>query len=1260
VVFLYLLQINQMKKIYLPLLLLFFSFCSAQNQTVFKDPGYQSPKLTYTNYELANGGGASAILIKSVKRQTDGKLLIGGVFTNYDGNPVSGLVRLNEDGSIDTTFYFINQNLEVASIENILIQTDGKILILVTYSGIQKKLIRLLPNGDRDTTYTEAAFGENGGQISCEIQTDNKVVLAVSGASQINGVSNNGLIRLNTNGTVDAGFNSPFEYCQGWVNATFMDLKIDSNGKIIVIGDELYFPNCIKKTIACLNANGTEDTTFVPSAEVAVSTNYLTKISLLSDNKIMIIGTLPGLTGQNGGMCIVKLNLNGTIDANFNYHVVQSQDYVYGMAVQPDDKLIVSVKSNSLYNGSSVKEVFRINTTDGSIDAAFDLGPAFVETLGHTVSGTLYVKPNGNILASGDFTVSGNQSSGLIEVNPSGTLNANFNIGTGFKGNGYVNKIQEVGSGKILIAGAFDTVDGIVKRGIARLNADGTLDATFNSGGEGFGLNSIIRTYAIQADGKIIVGGKFNSYNGLPNINLIRLNADGSIDTSFAPVTEFYSSYIQGFVNPMVNSIAIQNDNKIVIAGAFVIFNGVSKKNILRLNADGTLDTTFNTGVGFNTEVVYMQLQSDQKIVVAGTFTSYNNVAVASKFIRLNTNGTKDNSFNPVGYTYSPKKFQVLSNGKILAVRLQFTQGGRVEVLEKLNPDGSVAPGFAFNMEYSNVLDFCVQPDDKILVASSSYYNVLKKISRFNDDGTVDTGFDVGLGVSKNNAVDFAYGYLSYAASMYEIDGEGNAKSLFLQNDGKILVGGYFTHFNNETAVGTTRLLNVVSYNVKGQNKLDQNINGCDSADLPFANLKFNVLGAGTTFNYIGNQAGNYNIGTIAGSYSITPVFENPTYFTASPSSVTVNFPTQTSPQLQNFCITPNSVHADLEVTLLPLTVARPGFDAMYKMVYKNKGNQLESGTINLVFNDAVLDLVSATPTTSSQSLNNLNWSFSNLNPFETREILFTLNLNTPTETPSVNSGFVLNYTASVSSAFTDDLPADNTITLSQIVLNSLDPNDKKCLEGTNIALSKVGDYVHYMIRFENSGNFAAQNVSVRDVIDSAKYDINTLVPISGSHSFITKITEGAKVEFYFENINLPYLDATNDGYVAFKIKTKATLIAGDSFSNTAAIYFDYNEAIITNTATTVVQPNLGTVDVIAQSSFVLFPNPVNGILNISKKQEIEISSISIYNTLGQVILIIPNAQNTESIDVNALKTGNYFVKVNSDKGTIVSKFIKI
>lgn len=453
---------------------------------------------------------------------------------------------------------------------------------------------------------------------------------------------------------------------------------------------------------------------------------------------------------------------------------------------------------------------------------------------------------------------------------------------------------------------------------------------------------------------------------------------------------------------------------------------------------------------------------------------------------------------------------------------------------------------------------------------------------------------------------------------------------------------------------------NGVFYQILGNTKFDFNNDGCDVSDIDFSNLNFSISNGTSSVTYIANETGNYNIPVQSGTITITPNIQNSNYFTISPSSLIIDFPTQTSPYNQFFCVTPSGVHSDVEIVLIPTTPARPGFNAHYRIVYRNIGNQVENGEVKFAYEEDVLDLVSSSLIANSQNTlantTTLNWNYSNLLPFESRVIDVVLNVNSPTETPAVNNGDVLGIYSEISTTNSDEDLSNNSSSLRQVVVGSYDPNDKTCLEGEYLSSSLVGEYVHYVIRFENTGTYPAENIVVKDMIDVSKFDIATLVPLHGSHDFYTRIN-GNKVEFIFENINLDFNEATNDGYVAFKIKTLPTLTVGDTFSNEASIYFDYNFPIITNEYVTTINNILGNQDFSFDNEFVLYPNPVKDILNISTKNQTEIQSVEIYNMVGQVVIAIPNS--TKTIDVSSLETGTYFIKVNSEKDTTTTKFVK-
>lgn len=448
-------------------------------------------------------------------------------------------------------------------------------------------------------------------------------------------------------------------------------------------------------------------------------------------------------------------------------------------------------------------------------------------------------------------------------------------------------------------------------------------------------------------------------------------------------------------------------------------------------------------------------------------------------------------------------------------------------------------------------------------------------------------------------------------------------------------------------------------FEIQGNTKLDLDNNGCDVLDTDFPNLKLNITDGSDSGSVIAGISGNYSLPVVSGSYTIASELENTDYFNISPLSFTVDFPTDTTPFNQDFCVTVNGVKNDMEIILIPLEQARPGFDANYELLIKNKGNTTLSGDFNLTFNDDEMDLVIANPAADSQTVGSLTWNYTNLQPFQMQSVLFTMNINTPTDANfPVNGGDILSFSSLVNPVSGDELPGDNSFSLTQTVVNSYDPNDKTCMQGAKIAPDQVGDYVHYTIRFENTGTASAVNIVVKDEIDLAKYDISTLVPLKGSHDFVTRIRDTNIVEFIFENINLPEDDANNDGYVVFKIKTQPTLVSGDTFSNKAEIYFDFNAPIITNDAITTVANLLGNESFDFSNRINIYPNPATSDLNI--KGENIINSIQVLDVKGSVLLLENNinSKNT-TLNIQDLKTGLYFIKVNSGTKTQTLKFVK-
>ncbi len=241
-----------------------------------------------------------------------------------------------------------------------------------------------------------------------------------------------------------------------------------------------------------------------------------------------------------------------------------------------------------------------------------------------------------------------------------------------------------------------------------------------------------------------------------------------------------------------------------------------------------------------------------------------------------------------------------------------------------------------------------------------------------------------------------------------------------------------------------------------------------------------------------------------------------------------------------------------------------PGFDGQYSIVLQNLGSTTKNGTVTVKFDNIFTEFIESTVDwTVVDSL--LIYDFNSLIPFEKRVINLTFNLNSPMDSSPLNSGDELLFEVEINE---DDNISNDKFTLLQTVLNSYDPNDKTCLQGEYLLLDMIGDYVYYKIRFENTGTAAATNVMLLDNIDIEMFDIETAVIVDASHNVFMQ-QHGSVLQFIFENIQLPFEDDLNDGYVLFNIKTWENLIVGQQLTNKAEIFFDFNFPIITNIATT-------------------------------------------------------------------------------------------
>ncbi|GEP50582.1 hypothetical protein FNO01nite_12540 [Flavobacterium noncentrifugens] len=446
---------------------------------------------------------------------------------------------------------------------------------------------------------------------------------------------------------------------------------------------------------------------------------------------------------------------------------------------------------------------------------------------------------------------------------------------------------------------------------------------------------------------------------------------------------------------------------------------------------------------------------------------------------------------------------------------------------------------------------------------------------------------------------------------------------------------------------------------ITGTLRFDNDNNGCNTDPvLPLMKVKLTESN-GISREVFTRNSGNYTFYTQAGDYTIQTDFENPAYFITTPQNALIHFPAAEGLlQTQDFCITANGNHPDIEIVMAELSAAAPGFEILYKISFKNKGNKTSNGTVTLDFESSVIDFISTSHPVFSIIPNRLIFNYTNLIPFENREITIRMRIHSPVEINPVNIGDILHFTATIDPIDADDTLADNVFIFNQKVTGAFDPNNKICLEGDNVTPEKIGKYLHYNINFENTGNANAENIVISDTIDPNKFDIKSLQVLNSSHPVYVK-TEGNTIEFIYEGINLPpshMHPIGGHGNVLFKIKTNSNLYAGDTVENTANIYFDYNAPIVTNEAKTTFRL-LNNQAFERDYSIRIHPNPAKDFVKIQSKNMIK--TIDLFDVQGRILQTSVENKKETSIDLSQQSNGIYFLKITSEKGSKIEKIIK-
>ncbi|HEV7643917.1 MAG TPA: FG-GAP-like repeat-containing protein [Pyrinomonadaceae bacterium] len=738
--------------------------------------------------------------VRAAVIQPDGKVIIAGKWTALDDKPSQIIARFNTDGSRDLSFnpaVFSACCLSELAINDMILQPDGKILVaggfLAVAGEAHQMMARLNSDGSVDNAFNYGGVvgsATNGTIADIELLPDGKVMAA--GFMGYGGsVNRNSLVRFNSNGTLDLSFDP------GSMNGCFA-AKATPDGKVLA-SCKLNTSAFIKK----FNTDGTADPSFLVSTGTGTS-GFVRGIAELSDGKYFAYGDFTTINNNTDRKFGTKINTDGSLDMSFNAKGSGFGGEVKNVIVEPDGQL-VAVGRFSTYNGTASDKAARINA-DGSLDASFSYDTVY------------FFQVPARVLLQGD---------GKYFIG--GLLNRNVQSDSNAKSGGYFRRLNTDGSsdntfasvyaqevaetvrlaqqsdGKILVGGTISVNGRRFVNNLIRLNFDGSPDPTFTAA---VNVNNIPCCLQVLPDDKILVGSTSASGS-----SLIRLNSNGSLDDTF-------SAPVVGGGTALTN-IAVLPDGKILVSGF------INSRVIVRLNSNGSLDNTFDSGGPVtSTPVLKIVPLADGKIIITGGFTAIAGIP-RGRIARLNANGSLDNTFNPpVGADNSIGNAVILPDGKIL-IAGSFTAYNTTprKYLARLTSDGALDPTFAdpgITGISGGVGQVKILPNGKILIAGSFNTvggNSSPNIARLNADGTWDPTFNVGTGTNAgvgsmilqpNGRIVIAGSFTLYngqpvlgiarlinSNAAWDFDGDGRSDiSIFRPSDGNWYLMGSQIGFN--------------------------------------------------------------------------------------------------------------------------------------------------------------------------------------------------------------------------------------------------------------------------------------------------------------------------------------------------------------------------------------------------------------------------------------------------------------------------------
>ncbi|WP_415062940.1 hypothetical protein [Bdellovibrio sp.] len=708
-------------------------------------------------------------------------------------------------------------------------------------------------------TFTMLGDGVNGAVWSMAMTNDGtRDILAGGAFTQLGDITLNRLVRFKYNGDrVES-----FSIGTGFNNTVYAILPTkDGSGKFYVAGAYTDYDGITTADyLIRLNADGSHDPSFAP---VLVGIAY--SLEYGPGDTIFAGGAFTNVNGSASFQKVVQLNADGTTVTAFDVGTGGvANGEVRALRLSADGNSLFLGGNFTTYRGVTVNRIVKVNVSNGAVAAGWATGATagFTTASSYVLDIELAPEDNTEIYAGGNFTQYGataNSALRIARLTANGAMSATFN-GVASATNGfnaaYVRDIVAAGDGTndIYVAGEFTSYRGTVQNYFARVQANGSLNPSFTnrgfSGGvtyavlvppasanpyfdvyvggaftayDAFGFARITR---LNTDGtpdiginigagiaggsgyvrkvveindgsdRLFLGGNFTTYRGTSSPYIVRINQDGSIDTSFVVGTGFNGEVLALYYDKTIN--------KIYVGGAFTTYKGVSVPRIARLNFDGSLDTTFVVGTGFSSSVYDILPAPDKsgKIYASGLFGTYKGVS-SNRAIRLNADGSIDYAFN-VGSGFGGTGVLVMkaaldgTNDIFMGGNFTSYNGTARYYLVRLKDTGllnsnfnvGAGPGYTAPATAAQITDMVVAPDGGLYIAGifqKFQAQARMGLVKIKASGTLDNTFNVGSGLM--------YRYTADSGSTY-VD-RGYVNSVTLAKDGRVYATGAFTGYFN-------------------------------------------------------------------------------------------------------------------------------------------------------------------------------------------------------------------------------------------------------------------------------------------------------------------------------------------------------------------------------------------------------------------------------------------------------------------------------